>query len=891
MIGTTISHYKILEKLGEGGMGIVYKAHDTTLDRDIALKFLPAHLSASEQDKARFIQEAKAAATLDHPNICTIHSIEEHEGQLFIAMQLVDGQLLRDRMSGMTRKQAIELGIQIADGLAAAHEKGVVHRDIKPENIMIRKDGIAQIMDFGLAKLKGVSRLTKEGSTVGTAGYMSPEQVQGQDADHRSDIFSIGVLLYEMLTGQLPFKGVHETAVAYEIVNVDAAPMSAMKSDLDPALDAIVLECLEKDPNERAQSAKQVGIDLKRFRRESSKQHASRITAARPVYQGSSEQKEIPTLPGSKKTVFPWLIALASGSIALLFVILYLNRPEPERSVSRSLIRAPEHMIFASGSGGASGGGHIAVSPDGLRLTFVATDSSGTSRLFVRPLSSTVPLPLPGTEGAYYPFWSANSQFIGFFASGKLRRIDASGGPPLTICDASTGRGGSWNQEDIIVFTPTPNDPLYKVPAAGGIPEAVTVLDTVRHESTHRFPWFLPDGRHFLYFARISSGSDEDAAFVGSLDGTVRKQLFLTHSNVAYASGHLLFIREQALMAQPFNPDLLETEKNAVPVAEQVKYELNWNRGSFGVSQNGLLVFEGGIAEAGNRLAMVDKSGKNIREIDKVRNIFEARLSPDERKIALSSIDDQSRNMDLWVYDLTRSVSTRFTFDPKQESDPVWSPDGKTLLFASDRSGTFDIYRKSSDGTGTEDVFLKSAEGEYPSDWSSDGKLVVYTTLSVPRTRRDIWMVSALTGKDPVAACQTEFLESEARFSPDGRWLAYGSDESGRRELYVRPSSLQGGKWQVSGNGIEFYFCWQHDGRALCYVSSDGKLTSVEVDGSGSTFTVGSAKSIFDAGQMAIQDVFDISRDARTFLVLTKPARPSATNLELVINWDKDIRR
>ncbi len=300
MIGTTISHYTILEKLGEGGMGIVYKAHDTKLERDVALKFLPAHLSASEQDKARFMQEAKAAATLDHPNICTIHSIEEHEGpasagapagkHLFIAMQFVDGQLLRDRMSGLNEKQSIEIGIQVADGLAAAHEKGIVHRDIKPENIMVRKDGIVQIMDFGLAKLKGVSRLTKEGSTVGTAGYMSPEQVQGQDADHRSDIFSLGVLLYEMLVGQLPFKGVHETAIAYEIVNVDAIPMSAVRQSIAPELDAIVLECLEKDPNERAQSARQIAIDLKRYKRESSRQRASRITAVRPAFTGSREQ-------------------------------------------------------------------------------------------------------------------------------------------------------------------------------------------------------------------------------------------------------------------------------------------------------------------------------------------------------------------------------------------------------------------------------------------------------------------------------------------------------------------------------------------------------------------------------------------------------------------------
>ncbi len=442
MIGQTISHYKILEKLGEGGMGVVYKATDTKLDRFVALKFLPPHLAASEQDKARFIQEAKSASALNHPNVCTIHDIQEHDGQLFIVMEFVDGQTLQERKSTLSQKQALDIGIQIADGLAAAHEKGIVHRDIKPENIMIRKDGIVQIMDFGLAKLRGASRLTKEGSTVGTAGYMSPEQVQGLDADHRSDIFSLGVLLFEMLSGQPPFKGVHETAIAYEIVNVDSPPLSSIKPNIPPELDAIVLECLEKDPRERTQSASQISVDLKRYRRESSKQRASRITAARPVMKVQDYEAEQPVerVERTKQSFLPWIVSGAFGAGCIVISFLYFFGSKPEVQSVRAFIQAPGGSSFAQQSGGASGVGQISISPDGRRIAFIAVDSTGMPRLYVRSLNSLIGLPLPGTENAFYPFWSPKSDFIAFFVDGKLKKIDASGGPPLSICDVREAR-------------------------------------------------------------------------------------------------------------------------------------------------------------------------------------------------------------------------------------------------------------------------------------------------------------------------------------------------------------------------------------------------------------------------------------------------------------------
>jgi eukaryotic-like serine/threonine-protein kinase len=496
MIGQTISHYTILEKLGEGGMGVVYKAHDTRLDRDVALKFLPLELTKDPAARERLIQEAQAASALSHANVCAIHDIREHDDQLFIVMDFVDGQTLREKEDSISLKQAIDMGIQIAEGLAAAHEKVIVHRDIKPENIMIRKDGIVQIMDFGLAKLRGsVRRLTKEGSTVGTAGYMSPEQVQGEDADHRSDIFSFGVLLYEVVTGQLPFKGVHEAALAYEIVNVDPAPMSSVKQGIDPNLDAIALECLEKDPRERTQSIAQVALDLKRYKRESGRQPKSRVTAARPVIKSSEGYTQV--TPERKSPLFSTKMMCILLNLIFIGIILtgvlYFNRPSVDLRTIRSNIVAPGLLSFAIQSFGV-GGGHLALSPDGSMLAFVAADSTGKTRLMVRSLNRLDATELPSTEGASYPFWSPDNRYIGFFHAGKMKKILASGGPSVTICDASDGRGGSWGRDGIIIFSPSAGEQIYQVAATGGSAAAVTRLDSSRREVTHRWAHFLPDG-------------------------------------------------------------------------------------------------------------------------------------------------------------------------------------------------------------------------------------------------------------------------------------------------------------------------------------------------------------------------------------------------------------
>ncbi len=906
MIGQTISHYKVLEKLGEGGMGVVYKAEDTKLKRTVALKFLPPHLAASEQDKARFIQEAQAASALNHPNVCTIHAIEEYESQLFIAMEFVDGQTLREKSRGdvtspLPMKQAIDIGIQIADGLAAAHEKGIVHRDIKPENIMIRKDGIVQIMDFGLAKLRAsgskITRLTKEGSTVGTAGYMSPEQVQGQDTDHRSDIFSYGVLLYELLTGQLPFKGVHETALAYEIVNVDATPMSALKPDIDASLDAIVLECLEKDINERAQSIKQVAVDLKKYKRESSRQRVSRVTAVRPAYSSSQTivqpSEDLKPSEGlSQLGRLPWIVAGTFVVVSFVLAFLYFNRPHEEAQVIRATILPPDKMLFNNSAGG-QGGGHTALSPDGTKLAFIAVDSSNKSHLFVRNLANLTAQELNGTGDAYYPFWSPDGKFIGFFAGGKLKKIDLSGTPPLALCDAVSGRGGSWSQQGDIVFSPNAFEPLYKVSAAGGTPVAVTALDTVLRERTHRWPVFLPDGNHFLYFARVTGTgggiNERDGLYVGSLDGTINKRIGRGQGNIAYAAGYLLFPTERTLMAQPFDIKKFELKGDPSPVAYQLQYDAGFNKANFSVSQNGILVYQSGTVQGINRLTIVDQSSKKVTNVGEIGEYLVAKFSPDGKKLAFDLFDTQARNVDIWIYDLVRNIRTRFTFDASPDRNPVWSPDGSRIVFRSDRKGRYDLYQKSISGSTNEELLLASNLDKNPLHWSSDGKYILYI-ITDPKTKFDIWVLPLFGDKKPFPFVQTEFSEAGARFSPDVRWIAYVSDESGKNEVYVRPFPGPRSVQQVSINGGTTPR-WRKDGRQLFYISGDNTIMSAEVNVSNSTFSVGAVKPLIDFISSGGSTLQDITGDGQRFLQLVIPQETAPTPLTLVANFLTELNK
>jgi len=901
MIGQTISHYKITAKLGEGGMGEVYLAVDSKLDRKVALKFLPRQMSSQPDVKARFLQEARAASALNHPNICTIHDLQEADGQMFIVMEYVEGQTLRDRTQPFSLKQVVEIGIQVADGLAAAHEKGIVHRDIKTENIMIRKDGIVQIMDFGLAKLRGASRLTKEGSTVGTVGYMSPEQVQGLEVDHRTDLFSLGVVLYELIAGQLPFKGVHETAIMYEIVNVDPQPLSAIRDDIDPELDRLILDCLQKDPNERCQSAREISRDLRRFKVDSGRKRQSRVSTVRPSF--SVGQVPVPsrTTPAGRGIGrFKWPVisaAVAAGATALAFLLLWRGHTGPASTDTlRFTIPIPPGVNLST-----PGGGKIAVSPDGQRLVIVAADSANVNHLWLRPLNSLTAERLPGTDRASYPFWAPDSRQVGFFAGGKLKKIDVTGGPPLTLCDAPDGRGGTWSRDGTIVLAPNWLGGLSRVSASGGISTPLTQVDSLQSLATHRWPQFLPDDNRFLYFVRSEAIQYSDSAgslWVGSLDGSMNRALMQCGTNVCYADGHIFFLRERMLMAQQFDAGRASLSGDPFPAAEGVFLAADYSNADFSVAENGTLVYRAGEGEAGNRLIWTDRRGRVLDTVGEPGEYGGCRLSPSDRYLAVDlTTDVSSGGSDVWVYDLSRDVRTRLTFAPGPDYSAVWSPDERYIYFNSGSDTTkLDISWKPSNGAGDAHFLLTSDQDKYLTDCGSDGTHLLFYTMYGMHNRYSLWVLpladdGTRAASDPVRLLPMESSAAAARFSPDGRWVAYWSAESGRSQVYICPFPGPGGKWQVSTESGD-YPCWRRDGRELFYLTQGNTLMAVEVNGTGLSFEVGRPQPLFQIANLTgsfTSMPYDVSSDGQRFVMIIRDVGHTAT-INVVLNWDAELR-
>jgi serine/threonine protein kinase/Tol biopolymer transport system component len=876
MIGNTIGQYEILEKLGEGGMGVVYKARDSRLDRFVALKFLPQHLNASEADKARFIQEAKSASALNHPNVCTIHDIQKHESQLFLVMEFVDGQTLREKTQSsiVNLKSAIDIGMQIADGLAAAHEKGIVHRDIKPENIMVRKDGIVQIMDFGLAKLRGTSRLTREGSTVGTAGYMSPEQVQGQDADHRSDIFSFGVVLYELLTGQLPFKGVHDTALAYEIVHVDAAPMASIKPDIDPNLDAIVLECLEKDPRERTQSIAQIALDLKRCRRESSRARASRIVASVPPAKPPEGDYSI---VGKSRSVRQLLWPALTLMFALLAGILFWSPWRDTASPATPVMRFPITLpLTAPLVGGAS---TVAIAPDGKYFAYLAL-SSGNPKLFLRPIDRFAAEPMAGTDGASDPFFSPDGQWIAFFANGKLKKVSIFGGSPQTVCNIPGFMRGGWWSTDGFIWYGNINSSVYRVPSSGGAPQEVTIMDSAQGEISHRFPQPLPDGRTVIFTVKYNNIASFDDAVIAAEDIVTHKRRLIIRGG-SYAryvpTGHIMYARGSSIYAVPFDPVSIETTGPPLPVEEGGMLNPLSGDANYSVSNTGTLVYAplGSFSGLDASIIWIDRAGRTSPLLDSSQAYANCSLSPDGRRLAITI---RAANDDIWVYQLDRGTMSRITFGGGNSDYPVWTPDGKRIVYVSERGRSVRLFTKPWDGSGVGEELGEGLDLDIIS-WEStspDGKILAFCQQG------DIWTMTTGDDRKSRKFIATPATEINPSFSPDGRWLAYISNESGQNEVYVVPFPRGEAKYQISTHGAS-YSRWQPDGKTLLYLSGRHVM---EVDVRlAPGFDFSPPRKVVELPE-SWSGSWDVSADGKKFVVgIVESGDVQAAQVNVVLGW------
>jgi len=874
--GTKLGPYEIQSALGAGGMGEVYRALDTRLDRTVAIKVLAAHLSSSPELRQRMEREARSISALNHPHICQLYDIGSQSGTDFLVMEYLEGETLAERLKrgSLPLPEILKIGIAVAEALAVAHHQGIVHRDLKPGNIMLTHSG-AKLMDFGLAKPLGVpntsigsgaaaapsftaiatmsgasplSPLTTVGSIIGTIQYMSPEQIEGKEADARSDIFAFGTVLYEMVTGKRPFAGKSQISLASSILEKDPDPVSATNPATPPAFEHVLTTCLQKNPEERYLAAHDIKIELQWIASERSRTSASGAT--------------LPAEPSPGRERLIWIVGVVTAIVLGVAGGLLFSRPTQSAQSVRTVVDPPAKVTLNLTGDFA---GPPVLSPDGAALAFSATTADGKTGLWIRPMNSLEAHAIAGTDGAIFPFWSPDSRSLGFFADGKLKTIDLSGGSALAVADAAFGRGGAWGPDGVILFTPGTQAGLMRVSATGGPATAVTKLDLSQHTS-HRWPFFLPDGRHFIYLAinHDPSRAANDALYYASLDGRENRTLFRSQSNAVYGSGFLLFARGGQLMAQPFDATAGTLSGEPQAVAGGIVDDISTWHTDVTASNNGLLVLgSGGTADW--QLIWTDRNGKQIGIVaDKLTNMQSARISPQGDRIALQI--DTGMN-DIWVLDLARNVRTRLTFGPVSNTYPVWSPDGKWIAYTSDRNGHSNLYRKLSDGSGAEELLLTDDHVTVASNWSADGETLFY---SRGRTGSN-WEIWALPlegerkGRLIIPHSGSSF-SNMGQLSPNGHWLAYASNESGTSEIYVVAYGGGQGKWQVSTNeGTQPR--WSKDGRELYFANDISRvLSAVPVKEANGALQFGAAQALVTTPATQ-QFIFDVSPDGKKILL------------------------
>jgi len=884
MVGTTISHYKVLEKIGEGGMGVVYLAQDTTLDRKVALKFLTEEMQQDSTARKRFLREAKSAAALDHPYICHIHEVGEVEGKSFISMEYVQGETLKDKLSKgpLPLNDALEKATEIAEALEEAHKQGIVHRDLKPSNIMLTPQGHVKVMDFGLAKqvtpVEGeeqeiTTALTKQGSTLGTVPYMSPEQVRGQEVDTRSDIFSFGVVLYEMLSGLNPFKKGSAMDTATAILSETPAPLTRYTNDIPVLLQHTVRKMLAKEPDRRYQLIHDVRTDLGELLEES----------------GESIRELATGLSGASPTQVWWRRAIP-WSITVVMIIIggfalwSLTRPV-QRLPNKFVITAPATTTLAN----SGVDNELAVSPDGRHIVYWAYPAGGVQQLYVRSLDEFMARSIPGTEGAVGDqFFSPDGQSVAFFTAGELKKVLLRGGAPITICEAPTGRrSGSWG-EDTIVFSSRGH--LYRVSAAGGEPEILATPDREKGEVFYHMPEILPGGQALLFTIWTSTAGQ---IALLSLETGEQKVLFAGRQAHYAPTGHLVYALSETgtLMAAPFDLATLEVTGDAVPILEEVRQGSS-DAVDYGFSGNGTLIYVPGRESEGSfSLVWVDREGA-VEPLGAPPHGYRGpRLSPNGRRLAVEI------ERDIWVYDIPRETLTRLTFEGNNQQ-AQWTPDGKRVTWRSIRDGVAgNLFWKLADGTGAVERLTTSEFRQNPGSWSPDGQLLAFyqqPSVGSSPTARDIWILPLEGERKPQSILQTQFNELAPVFSPDGRWLGYVSDESGRNEIYVRPfPKVEEGKWQISTDGgVELR--WAANGRELFYRNESGNQMMVVNITTEPTFGAGTPRLLFEGVYTRSQGgsaFYDVTPDGQRFVMVKTAEAEEAAQIHVVLNWFEELKR